>query len=367
METKIKFIIIAISVFLSGCRAEGNVFDLQINEGDTVYIDRHLYLNEKELVLPNNVTLVFEKGGRFSNGIIRGQNTQIEGYKESIFEHVLISGIWNVKYIDSSMFIDKANSLQSIIAMTSPVVDNVVVIGEGDYVVSATLEKEHILSIPSNTEVIINGSIRLKPNQLSRCDIFYLKGENISIHGKGLIEGDKHNHLGKEGEWGMGIRFDGCDSGKVFDITIKDCWGDCIYIGGKSSNIEINNCTLDNGRRQGISVTSAKKVLIKNCVISNVYGTLPEYAIDIEPNSSDTIEDVRIENVHSINCHGGILAWGDAKKSWIRNIVLTDCYVEGTKRALPYYFKTVDTVYMKNCHSDKKVKPRIVRCKEFHY
>ena len=90
----------------------------------------------------------------------------------------------------------------------------------------------------------------------------------------------------------------------IYDLTIRDCWGDCIYIGTESTNVRINSCTLDHGRRQDISITSAGRVMIENCIISNVRGTAPEYAIDIEPNKNDIIESVIIRNVKSIDCKG---------------------------------------------------------------
>ena len=47
--------------------------------------------------------------------------------------------------------------------------------------------------------------------------------------------------------------------------------------------MSIVGCMISNGRRQGLSITSGDNILVENCQIRKVYGTAPQYEIDIEP------------------------------------------------------------------------------------
>lgn len=348
------------------CNAQTSLSEFSFREGKTTIIKTVVDMKGEDLVLPPNVILKFEKGGCLKNGCVKANDTSIAGYMQDIFDEVKLEGEWNLKYISTDMFkdISQLNSLQNVFALASERVANVVIIEDGKYQVIANRNFEAILSVPSNTEVIINGIITMLPNDFTKYYIMELKGENIQLHGTGEIIGDKHTHIGTKGEWGMGVNLAECRNVEIYDFTIRDCWGDCIYIGSESTDVRINNCILDHGRRQGISITSAGKVLIENCLISNVGGTAPEYAIDIEPNKNDTIESVIIRNVKSVNCKGGFLTWGGAENCLINNVELYDCYVKGATRP-DYAFNTSNVVKVVNCTSDRNYKPINNKCKSF--
>ena len=185
--------------------------------------------------------------------------------------------------------------------------------------------------------------------------IVQANGENIKISGQGTIIGDKSNHTGTIGEWGMGLEFRKAINSSVKDLTIKDCWGDCIYVGGRSHNILIENCRLDNGRRQGISVTKADGVTIRNCMITNVGGTAPEYAIGIEPNKGCNVDHVVIDGVIVKNCEGGILVTRsmsknpDNKDTRIGSVNVKDCDVTVNTK-YPMRFKGCEYVSVKKLY-----------------
>lgn len=364
LKTYITTLVLILSII--SCNAQTSLSRLSFNEGKTTIIKNVVDMKGEELILPKDVTLKFEKGGCLKNGKITAANTSIAGYKQGIFDGVSITGLWNVPYICTDMFkdISPINSLQNVFALASEIVDNVIVIPEGNYEVAASRNGNIILAVPSNTEVIINGTITMLPNDFTNYYIVGLKGENIKLHGKGEIVGDKHTHTGTKGEWGMGVNLAKCKNVDIYDLTIRDCWGDCIYIGTESTDVRINNCTLDHGRRQGISITSAGKVLIENCVISNVGGTAPEYAIDIEPNKNDIIESVIVRNVKSINCKGGFMTWGGAENCTIGNVELYDCYVKGATRP-DYAFHTSQNIKLVNCTSERGYKPINNKCITF--
>ena len=353
-------------MYIVSCNAQTSLSRLSFKEGKTTIIKNVVDMKGEELLLPMNVTLKFENGGCLKNGRIIAANTSISGFKQGIFDGVKIAGEWNVKYISTDMFrdISQLNSLQNVFALASEKVDNVIIVEGGTYKVAANRNGETMLLVPSNTEVIINGKITLLPNDYTNYYIVGLRGENIQLHGKGEIVGDKHTHTGTKGEWGMGVNLAKCKDVYIYDLTIRDCWGDCIYIGTESTDVRINNCTLDHGRRQGISITSAGKVLIENCVISNVGGTAPEYAIDIEPNKNEIVDTVIIRNVKSIDCKGGILAGSGADNSYTRNIFISDCHVGGYEKR-SYCFSNTEIIRLKNNTSDKKDKLGFYNCKNY--
>lgn len=248
------------------------------------------------------------------------------------------------------------------------------VIPEGNHIVKITKEKGAWLTVGDNTELVIDGNVRLEGNGFSSCDIIRVTGRNVRIKGKGSIVGDRDTHKGKNGEWGMGIRLHGATDITLSGLTIKDCWGDCIYIGGRSKNIKIDNCVLRGSRRQGISMTKADGVTVSNCRIADISGTNPQYAIDIEPNKHCVVDNVLIRNVTVTGCEGGFRAvigkkaFGNARigKVEIRNshvmaktrhtlhfagceqAIVRDCIIETRKGERPIHSRHVGNLTEKN-------------------
>lgn len=326
---------------------------LGIVSGNTLLIDKVVDLDGGICEMPQNMTIRFNDG-MINNGTIIGNNTKVETQK-TVFNHVTIKGSWDVPEISTKLFADLKgeNALRNVMALANPKVHNRIVIEKGMYKVAAKEKDATCLSVCSNTELIINGTIQLKSNDLKSCDIIIAKGKNIKITGKGTIIGDKHTHTGKGGEWGMGIRFHKAINAIASGLTIKDCWGDCIYVGGNSRNVLIENCVLDHGRRQGISITKADGVTIRNCIITNVSGTNPQYAIDVEPNRRDSVDNILIEKVTVKNCEGGFLATrgkpkDGAKTPWIGRVAIRNCQV-ASKSKRPVSIKRCEEVRIEEC------------------
>lgn len=316
----------------------------------TFLIKDTINLKGFNLILPDSVTLKFE-GGVVKNGSITGCNTRIIG-KKNLFCNVDIKGTWLVPEISTEMFLDLSNpnSLKNVFALSDARIQNRIKIDSGEFWVVADKQHEDILQVPSNTEVLLNGVIKLYPNDLTNYSILSVqKAENVKIYGKGAIVGDKHTHLGKNGEWGMCILLKNANNISIKDITLKDAWGDCIYVGYGSKTVIIESCAIDNGRRQGVSVIAGTKVIIKDCKISNVYGTSPEAAIDIEPNAGDTVGFVCINNVEVQDCQFGFHIYSEiGNKSHINRVDYSNCRVS-TKGGDPMVFYNVDTVNVSHC------------------
>ncbi len=122
----------------------------------------------------------------------------------------------------------------------------------------------------------------------------------------GILEGDRKQHLGKTGEWGMGIRVDGgSEHVTISDVTSKDMWGDGFYIDG-AKDVRLCNIVADYNRRQGLSIIDAVGVLVTNSVFKNTRGTRPSAGIDLEPDlATQVIRDVRITRSKFFDNDGG--------------------------------------------------------------
>lgn len=313
-----------------------------------VYIIKDVIdLKGKTWYLPQDITLIIDKG-LIKNGIIKGNNTKLSS-NGVVFDKVRITGSWIVPLINTSMFADLSyiNSLKDVFALANPEINNDIYIGYGLYTVSVLNNYDNCINICSNTNVTIDGTIILNPNDYPEFSIVSISGENVVLNGKGTIVGDKDTHLNEMGEWGMGILIRNSHNVKISGLCVRDCWGDCVYIVGNSNDISIKGCFLDNGRRQGISVISATNVNIQNTTICNVGGTDPQYAIDIEPNVGDVVDDVFIENVYSINCQGGFMSYGKAKNAMIGRIEIKNCIIEGSNLC-PILFENGKSITVEN-------------------
>lgn len=349
-EFRLLWVSLLASICSSVFAANVDIRHLGHVEKDRIVVDKDVDLKGKACSIPEGFTLEF-KGGIIKNGTLIGTNTKIF-CKGKAFDHVVIKGTWNVPQISTSLFVNLSddNALKNVMALTNEAVNNVVTIEKGDYWVAARKESDKCLVVNSNTTLIINGTIQLKANDYTHYNILYVKGENISIRGQGAIIGDKPDHYGDKGEWGMGITVWQGRRVNMTDLTVKDCWGDCIYVGGGSKNVTIENCYLDNGRRQGISVTKADDVTISHCKISNVRGTKPEYAIDLEPNEGDRVRNVLIEHVEVYNCVGGFKAtvYKDRRTRLVDNVRIRHCLLN-VHQKVPIRLKRCTSVEIENC------------------
>lgn len=166
------------------------------------------------------------------------------------------------------------------------------------------------LTLKSNFKLIFqrNSSLLLIPNNQSSYQIINLVNlTNVTIQNPTIV-GDRANHLGSKGEWGMGIKILSSSNIRIVNPNISNCWGDAIYIGRSSSGksysekISVVGGELNWNRRNGISIISGKDIYIQNLLIKNTNGTNPMAAIDLEPNSSDELlYNINLLNIKTIN------------------------------------------------------------------
>lgn len=164
----------------------------------------------------------------------------------------------------------------------------------------------NMVTLKSNINIIMDDGVKInvKANEADSYDMFY--GENISnvkICG-GHIAGERYSHKGSTGEWGKGIGLYSCENISIYDMKIDECWGDGIYIGSsdnitKCNNIKIVNCTLENNRRNNMSIVAGDNIVIDGCTFCNASGTDPQNGLDIEPNYLEQVcTDISLFNSH---------------------------------------------------------------------
>ncbi len=101
-------------------------------------------------------------------------------------------------------------------------------------------------------------------------------------------------------EYGTGITIANSNNIEINGTVIKDTIGDCIGTSAPPlkvtvDNLKIIDCTLENARRQGISlVATGENYLIQGCNIGKINGVDPQSGIDIE--HYDYVKNVVIDD-----------------------------------------------------------------------
>jgi polygalacturonase len=197
---------------------------------------------------------------------------------------------------------DDTVNIQAAIDAVNSVGGGIVNVPVGTYMVNAAT----YVNMKANVTLFIARGAELKAITNNLAVYSVVRATNVnnwSIVGNGKITGERTTHTGSTGEGGEGITVFGCENFIIDGLTIQDGWGDGIYIGGNSTvnqsrAFTIQNCYLNNNRRNNISVTAGKDFSIINNRITNANGTAPEAGIDLEPNPSDAwdVEDAIVSN-----------------------------------------------------------------------
>ncbi|MDO4570995.1 MAG: right-handed parallel beta-helix repeat-containing protein [Planctomycetia bacterium] len=104
-----------------------------------------------------------------------------------------------------------------------------------------------------------------------------------------MRKADYHTDAYEKAEWRHGLSFLSCKNVRVEDLLIEYTGGDGIYLGvalkgQPCENVVIRRVDCNENNRQGISVISARNLLIEDTILRNTRGTAPQAGIDFEPN-----------------------------------------------------------------------------------
>lgn len=169
--------------------------------------------------------------------------------------------------------------------------------------------------------------------------------ENIILSGYGaewiMRKSEYQSPFYDKSEWRHCLALRGCRNVIVSGLRIANSGGDGIYIGrghGEQApvsceDIQIRDIQCEDHHRQGISIISARNLLIEKCSILRTKGTAPQYGIDFEPNRTDEyLENCVVRNCTiAQNAAGGILIWLKylTKDSRPISITLENCRILG--------------------------------------
>lgn len=143
---------------------------------------------------------------------------------------------------------------------------------------------------------------------------------NLTLRGYGatlrMRKADYASPPYQPGEWRHAVSLGSVRAVRILGLRIEASGGDGIYISGSrsgtleySEDVVIRDVELVDHHRQGISVISARHLLIERCLVSDTHGTPPQSGIDFEPNQpyqrleNCVVRDCRFER----NAGAGIL------------------------------------------------------------
>ena len=278
-------------------------------------------LGGETIRIPDSCTLSFQSNGKLMNGQVVGSKTKVRGLRAKSLG-VTMGGTWLLSkiedYVFDSRLLTDTQILDNISAMQSEDTKNTIILRKQSYSVILTENHKNALLLKSNTILKSASNISVEGNDLISYSVIKIgSASNIKIIG-GSITGDVGNHSYREGttsEWGFGISMGGACNVFISGVSISRCTGDGIYIGGgkgsyigdytnASKNIMLQNVHAEGNRRQGISITCADGVTIKNSTLTNTGKyelTSPGCGLDIEPNEGQSVRYVSVSDSEFLN------------------------------------------------------------------
>lgn len=177
-----------------------------------------------------------------------------------------------------------------------------VLIPDGTYLINALVS----VQLKSDMTLRLSDGAVLKAMPNAEQGYSIVKIDNVSnanLFG-GTLLGERDEHQGTGGEWGMGVYVNAASNISIVRTTAKNNWGNGFYVRGASRNIQVCSVMADNNRRQGMSIIAVDGMLVKDSIFRNTNGTAPQAGLDIEPNENDTVSNVRILNSHFVDNRG---------------------------------------------------------------
>lgn len=206
-----------------------------------------------------------------------------------------------------------------------------------DWVLSSTVR------LPSNVEVVLEDgvTVRAMPDKfkgLTDSLLAVIRQKRVTLRGEGTARllMNKADYFDasryKIGEWRHAINLMDAERLIISNLTIEASGGDGVYVNGVRTAL-IDGVTSVANARQGISVISADRLMVRNCRFVKTKGVNPQCGIDIEPH----IDTCQIKSVIIDNCvfegnaaHGiAMNVSGLSDKSEPMSVTVRNCTVTG--------------------------------------
>ncbi len=208
-----------------------------------------------------------------------------------------------------------------------------VMVPDGIYIIDAVhVSSSYGLRLKSDMTFRMTAAavLQVKPNSAGGYRAILIRqAKNVAMVGGTLI-GDRDQHLGTRGEWGMGIGIQASENVVIDNVTVKKAWGDGFYVhaenGVRTRQLTICRVVADGNRRQGLSFIDVDGAVVRDSAFINTQGAPPAAGIDFEPNNGNTNENVRVfRSVFRGNQGDGIQSGVPGRETgfaFIRNIVM---------------------------------------------
>ncbi len=197
--------------------------------------------------------------------------------------------------------------------------------------------------------------LQSETNSSTHYAVMMVSGDDILIDGAGTLIGDRTTHTGSTGEYGHVLDVRNSDRVIIKDVTVKDGWGDGLYVGshvtdGETCNdITISNVTCLTNRRNNCSIVDVDTCFIDNCRFDGANGTAPQAGIDIEPNTGDSCKNITLVNCSATgNTGNGFLTVGNAAS--VFRVSFSNC-ISISNSLNGFQVKNSDYVVFSNCHA----------------
>lgn len=203
------------------------------------------------------------------------------------------------------------------------------------------------LTIPEGSELCaLRGAFRRTGDRL----ITFGSATNVTLNGGGTLRMWFEDYTNKAlyawSEWRHAVTLQGCSSVLIENLNIEDSGGDGIYLGSQgrvfaNTDVTIRNVRLRRNNRQGISVITADRLLIEDCVMEDTCGTLPMAGIDFEPNGPrQMLRNITVRNCVVRNNRGAGFDFSVGNlnsESPDISITLEDCRSEGNHKPTKFH------------------------------
>lgn len=182
----------------------------------------------------------------------------------------------------------------------------------GNYLVAVDRAPNKGIALKSNMTLVIDPHATLKAMPTKEGTYSVLKvwnASNVQVWG-GTLAGERDQHQGTGGEWGMGIDIRDSSHVKIFGTVARDTWGDGFYLGGKTnSDVQFCGVIADHNRRNGLSIVAGDGVSIVGSRFVNTAGTPPQAGVDVEPDANQSTQNITIDSSVFLNNVGQGIAF----------------------------------------------------------
>lgn len=207
-----------------------------------------------------------------------------------------------------------------------------VFVPDGTYMINAVGPKQPSLRSAMTLKLSAGATLKAIPNAEKAYSILTISAvSDVTVVG-GTLLGDRDEHQGSTGEWGMGIMImEGAERITIDRVTSRKMWGDGFYV-GSGKHIRFCSVVSDQNRRQGLSITHAHDLTVTDSVFSNTRGTDPSAGIDLEPDRPDqTITKVLIRRSKFLkNAGPGILIAAQKRAHNVSDVAISNNFFQGT-------------------------------------